>query len=377
MDDSGQQPTTSVAPVDSTGPRVPRAARRGVLGVVALGLSVLALVLLAWQWLDARSERQSLRQELARRLSEMEAQNREARVIAAQAQDEVRDVQVKAGVLEDKLARSQNQQVALEALYQELSRNRDDWSLAEIEQIVLIASQQLQLANDVRSALIALQTADSRLQRIDKPQLIPLRKVIAKDIERLKALPYVDTVGISVKLDTILAQVDGLPLAMEVRPTGEKATTSELPVDETAWQRVMREAWTDFKQMVRVQRLDKSEMPLLAPEQAYFVRENVKLRLLSARIALLQRDQATYRADIKAARDWLNRYFDTRSKAVTNVLASLRELGESPVNIDVPDISDSVEAVRNYKLARDETTREAADTAAPVTKTLPRGSRGR
>lgn len=377
MDDSGQQPTTSVAPVDSTGPRVPPAARRGVLGVVALGLSVLALVLLAWQWLDARSERQSLRQELARRLSEMEAQNREARVIAAQAQDEVRDVQVKAGVLEDKLARSQNQQVALEALYQELSRNRDDWSLAEIEQIVLIASQQLQLANDVRSALIALQTADSRLQRIDKPQLIPLRKVIAKDIERLKALPYVDTVGISVKLDTILAQVDGLPLAMEVRPTGEKATTSELPVDETAWQRVMREAWTDFKQMVRVQRLDKSEMPLLAPEQAYFVRENLKLRLLSARIALLQRDQATYRADIKAARDWLNRYFDTRSKAVTNVLASLRELGESPVNIDVPDISDSVEAVRNYKLARDETTREAADIAAPVTKTLPRGSRGR
>ena len=96
-------------------------------------------------------------------------------------------------------------------------------------------------------------------------------------------------------------------------------------------------------------------MPLLAPEQAYFVRENLKLRLLSARIALLQRDQVTYRADIKAARDWLNRYFDTRSKAVTNVLASLRELGESPVNIDVPDISDSVEAVRNYKIARDET----------------------
>src|SRR5207342_1659331 len=105
------------------------------------------------------------------------------------AQEAAGDVQVKVGVLDDKLAQSQNQQVALESLYQELSRNRDDWSLAEIEQIVLIASQQLQLAGDVRAALLALQTADSRLQRLDKPQLIPLRKVIAKDIERLKALP--------------------------------------------------------------------------------------------------------------------------------------------------------------------------------------------
>jgi uroporphyrin-3 C-methyltransferase len=349
--------------------------RRSSYGAVALALAVLALALLAWHWLDARSEQQSLRQELARRLSQMETQNREARVIAAQAQDVARDLQVKIGVLDDNLTRSQNQQVALEALYQELSRSRDDWSLAEIEQILLIASQQLQLAADVRSALIALQTADNRLQRADKPQLIPLRKVIAKDIERLKAVPYVDTVGISVKLDTILAQVDGLPLAMEVRPAAEHTTAPELAPDESAWRRVLREAWTDFKQMVRLQKLDKREVPLLAPEQAYFARENLKLRLLSARIALLQRDQATYRADIKAARDWLNRYFDTRSAAVTNVLATLRELAESPVNIELPDIAESLEAVRNFKLARRESVKETAEAPAPSAPR--RGSRSR
>jgi uroporphyrin-3 C-methyltransferase len=368
MDDPAPPPPLSVTPPPET-PSFTALPRRNVsVSAIAVVLAALALLLISWQWFDARGERQAMRQELARRLAEIETQNREGRVLAGQAQDSVRDVQVKVGVLEDKLSQSQNQQVALEALYQELSRNRDDWSLAEIEQIVLIASQQLQLAGDVRAALIALQTADSRLQRIDKPQLIPLRKVIAKDVERLKALPYVDTVGISVRLDTVLSQLDSLPLAMEVRPVAERAAAVAPLVEESAWQRIVREALTDFKQMVRLQKLDKTDVPLLAPEQAYFARENLKLRLLSARIALLQRDQVAYRADILAARDWLNRYFDTQNKAVTNVLTILGELADSPVNIEVPDIAGSLDAVRNYKIARDEQAREFPEPAKPLSK---------
>jgi uroporphyrin-3 C-methyltransferase len=366
MDNQAPQTPAPVAAAPDPSPREAPARVPVSAGGIALVLAAFTLVLLVWQWFDARSERQALRQELARRLAETDTQTQEGRVIAGQAQDAVRDIQVKVGVLEDKLAQSQNQQVALETLYQELSRNRDDWSLAEIEQIVLIASQQLQLAGDVRAALIALQTADSRLQRVDKPQLIPLRKVIAKDIERLKSLPFVDTVGITVRLDTLLGQVDGLPLAMEVRPVTERA--AELPPsgEESAWHRVFREVLTDFKQMVRLQKLDKTEVPLLAPEQAYFARENLKLRLLSARIALLQRDQVAYRADITAARDWLSRYFDTQNKAVTSVLATLRELGESPVNIEIPDIAGTLEAVRHYKIARDTPAVEAAEPAPPA-----------
>lgn len=374
MDDPAPQTPAPVAPAPEPAPREAPQELRLALTKLALGLAGLALVLLAWQWLDARSERQAVRQELAQRLAEIDAQNQAARVIAQQAQEAARDAQVKAGVLDEKLAQSQNQQVALETLYQELSRNRDDWSLSEIEQIVAIASQQLQLAGDVRAALLALQTADSRLQRLDKPQLIPLRKVLAKDIERLKSLPYVDTVGIAVRLDTLLGQVDALPLAMEVRPVTEREAAAPAPAGEGAWQRVMREAMADFKQMVRLQKLDKTEVPLLAPEQAYFARENLKLRLLSARVALLQRDPVAYRADILAARDWLHRYFDTQNKAVTSALATLRELGESPVSIEVPDIAGSLDAVRNYKIARD--TKELPDTAAPA-KPASKGARAR
>jgi uroporphyrin-3 C-methyltransferase len=372
MEDPAPQ-TPPVAPADSA-PRAGTPRQPPAPGTIALALAVLALALLTWQWLAARSEQTAVRQELAQRLAEIDAKNREGRVIAQQAEDAVRDIAVKVGVLDDKLAQSQNQQVALETLYQELSRNRDDWSLSEIEQIVAIASQQLQLAGDVRAALLALQTADGRLQRLDKPQLIPLRKVLAKDIERLKSLPYVDTVGIAVRLDSLLGQVDALPLAMEVRPVSEREVAPPAPADEGAWARVMREALADFKQMVRLQRLDKTEAPLLAPEQAYFARENLKLRLLSARIALLQRDPVAYRADIGAARDWLERYFDTQNKAVTSALATLRELAESPVSIEVPDLAASLEAVRNYKIARD--TVELPDAPAPA-KPAAKGARAR
>lgn len=375
MDDPASQTPAPVAPASESAPREAQASRSLSPGTIALALAALALALLAWQWLDARSERQAVRQELARRLADVDAQNQEGRLIASQAQEAVRDLQVKVGVLDDKLSQSQNQQVALETLYQELSRNRDDWSLSEIEQIVAIAAQQLELAGDVRAALLALQTADSRLQRLDKPQLIPLRKVLAKDIERLRSLPHVDTVGIAVRLDTLLGQVDALPLAMEVRPMTEREAAAPAPADEGAWQRVMREAMADFRQMVRLQRLDKTEAPLLAPEQAYFARENLKLRLLSARIALLQRNPVAYRADIRAAREWLNRYFDTQNKAVTSALATLRELGESPVSIEAPDIVASLDAVRNYKIARD----AAADIPEPAAPAKPpsKGARAR
>ena len=199
-------------------PGRPRGAGRARAAGRAAGLGVAA-----WQWYDSRSEIGALRQELAKKLADADTQSKESRIVAEQVREAVADAQVKLGVLESRLAESQNQQIALEALYQELSRNRDEWAYAEIEQSLFIASQQLQLAGNVKAALIALQTADARLQRMDRPQLTALRKAINRDIERLKAAPHVDTVAISVRLDGLIAQVDTLPLAMEMRPQPERA----------------------------------------------------------------------------------------------------------------------------------------------------------
>ena len=126
-----------------------------------LGVALIAVILFfGWQWWDTRHQIDQLSQELAKRLRDSDAGSQESRLVAKQAQEAVRDAQAKLSVMEARLQESQNQQVALDALYQELSRGRDDWVLAEIEQILAIASQQLQLAGNVSVALVALQSAD-------------------------------------------------------------------------------------------------------------------------------------------------------------------------------------------------------------------------
>ena len=342
------QPGTAVAPVTT-----PARSRSNALAYVALALACVAVLLLAFDWYSTRNAVDGLRQEVAKKLSETDTLTKESRVVAEQSRESSTEAQVKLGVLESRVAESQSQQIALESLYQELSRNRDEWAFAEIEQSLLIASQQLQLAGNVKAALIALENADARLQRMERPQLTPLRKGINRDIERLKALPYIDTVGIAVRLDNVIAAVDNLPLAMDVRPPDAASPDDPREKPSNAWQRFWREAWTEMKQLVRVQNMDKREVPLLAPSQAFFLRENLKLRLLGARLALLARDQMSYKADLQAARDWIGRYFDTREKSVANALATLRNLQESEISLELPEIASTLDALRNLRIGRD------------------------
>ena len=315
-------------------------------------VAVLAVALLGWQWYDSHRQINTLQYELARRLAEADAQNKESRNVAEQVREATREAQVKLGVLEAKLQESQSQQVALEALYQELSRSGDESVLADVEQTLLVANQQLQIAGNVKSALIALQAADARLARVGRPQLAGLRKVIARDIERLKLAPHVDVIGISARLDNLLGAIDSLPLAMEVRPPAPAPATKDA-ADDSAWMRFARELWRDLRDLVRIQNMEQPDLPVLAPAQSYFLRENFKLRLLSARLALLAHDEKSFHADLKAARDWLTRYYDTRAKTVANAVAALSQLHDSRIGIELPDVAASLDAVRDYRLTRE------------------------
>ena len=314
------------------------------------GIALAALALSLWQWWDNRQQYTHLQQELARRLSEADSAMKQNGLIVQQSNESVKLAQGKLDSLEVKIAESQNQQVALEAMYQELSRNRDEWSLTEIEQILSIAAQQLQLAGNVPAALIALQAADSRLQRIDKPQLASLRKVIDQDIQTLKALPFIDLVGMSVKLDNLISAVDKLPLLSDARAIPESDSPPSPENTTSTWSRWTGGIWQEIRQLVRVQNLQSTDVPLLSPNQTFFLRENLRLRLLTSRFALLRHDEATYKTDLKAARDWLNRYFDTANRNVRNDDAVLGQLIDSSISIKIPDISGSMDAVRNYKL---------------------------
>ena len=336
-------------------PAVRTAGRGSAWPALALLMALAALGFSGYQWYQDRSSDKVLRRELAQRLANMEEQNKDAGARVLQAMAALREAEVKVGVLEAKLAESQNQQVALEALYQELSRNRDEWAFADIEQSVLLASQQLQIAANVRTALIGLENVEARLQRMDQPRYSLLRRALARDIERLKALPLVDVYGTSARLDDAIAAIDRLPLAMDARARPDAAATAAaaVPATETpAWERVMREAWRELRQLVRVQSAGVQDVALLAPEQAFFLRENLKLRLLGARIALLSRDGKSYQADLQAALSALERHFDKRDSTVMATAAALRKLQSAQVQIDLPDLQDTLEALRKLRLPR-------------------------
>ena len=334
---------------------VTSAPRRSRLATMALLLALFAVALAGWQWLELRRGIGVIEREVAKRLSEGDARDRDARMLVAQSRENLGDINARLGQLETRIFESQNQRLALESLYRDLSRNRDEWALAEVEQVLLIANQQLQLAGNVKAALIALETADARLARMDLPQLTTLRRVISQDMERLKVAPYIDVVGMALRLDGILSQVDTLVPAMEQRP----ARTNPEPASAGTgyWQQVWQEAKRDLHDLIRVQNVEKPEMPLLSPDQAFFLRENLKFRLLSARLALLVHDEASFKVDLKAASGWLNRYYDGSDKAVAAAQATLIQLIKADIGMQMPDISASLDAARNFKLVRERTLR--------------------
>lgn len=338
---------------------------------LTVSVIVIALLLAAHAW-STRTNMQKLRMEMARSVQKGELINTETAAAVRSVQDLAKDLQGKVALLENRQIEAQSQQLALEQLYQDMSKNRDEWALAEIEQVLSTASQQLQLAGNVQGALIALQNADKSLSRSDKPQFITIRRAIAKDTEKLKALPSLDLVGVALRIDNVIAQVDTLPMLADEKPvlaeTPERTRRIDArakasvpgappaPAPSTVWGRTQAtwqawsdEMWTDIRQLIRVRKVTTPEALMLSPEQAYFLRENLKLRLLNARLALMSRNEAAFRTDLVAAQDALARYFDGRAASTKAAQGLLRQVQANNVAIDMPSLSESLNAVRNYK----------------------------
>jgi uroporphyrin-3 C-methyltransferase len=316
-------------------------------------IALLAVVAALAVWLDARRTQQQLRTEVAQRLAGVESSTQSAAKAQTQLATDLRDAQAKVALLEARVAESQAQQAALEALYRDLAPSRDEIALSEIEQVLLVANQQLQLAGNVASALTALQLAEVKLQRLDRPQFVALRRALSRDVDRLKAVPYVDIAGMSLKLDQAIGAVDALPLAMDERVPPPALDNAAPAADESQWRRLLREFWNEAKQLIRIEVADRPAAPLVPVAQQYFLRENLKLRLLTARIALLSRDDASFQADLAASDAWLKQYFDVRAKTVQAELATVKQLASASMPGETPDLTRSLEALRVLRLAQE------------------------
>ncbi|MEO8418267.1 MAG: uroporphyrinogen-III C-methyltransferase [Methylophilaceae bacterium] len=360
-------PTTELAPA-ATARRNP-----SLFATTALLLALIALCIAVWQWFSTHHRFIELQQTLTQRLEQYSTNNQQSLTLSKQANEYSTQATARTELLEQKLAESRDQQEALQTLYLELANVREERVMAEVEQLMIIANQQLQLAGNIKPALLALQTADTRLQQLDTPQVIQLRKVIAQNIQQLQSLPQIDIVGMGLKLENLAEVIDSLPLVSERHPA---AVATPMPGwDPNPWRRLAQEVWQDLKHMVRLERVDRPEPPLLAPEQTFFLRENIKLRLLTARIALLQHDEATYRADLQAAEQWLTGHFDTREAATQSALATIKQLSANNIVIQVPDISESLGLISKYKLSLERA--NSANHHIPVQNTPGQNNQGK
>ena len=312
------------------------------LPIVAMLVATLALAAAAWSWSDSRERIRDLKTELAHRLAESSSVVNESRLLARNADDAMRQTSEKVVHIESQIVSSQQQQLALEALYKDLAQGRDQWTLAEIEQVLLTAAQQVQLAGNVKAAIIALEGADTRLQRLGKPQFTALRRAIAADLASLRAVPSLDEVGASARIEALVVRHASWPLASAQR-------SEAMLVPRASGSNIGQELWTELKQLVQLRRVEGSEAVLLPPDQAYFLRENLRLRLLSARLALLSQDQAAFQADLRAASEMLTRYFNTRDAGVAAAIKEVKRLSGLQIVTKLPSIDASLAALDAYK----------------------------
>jgi len=315
---------------------------------------VLLVAIFVWQWLDGHRAISDMRQELAQKIAEMDGASKAGAILSTQNQDEVRAMSVKVAKLESYYDETQNQRAALETLYNTLSVSRDETALADVEQLLLIAGQQLQLLGNVRAALIAMESADERLQRMNRPAFNGLRLSIEQDIDKLRALPKVDIPGMDMKINRLLLEMDDLPLPEQQRAVGrETAHAVVASANDPAWQRMLQSVWLEIKDMVRIENTGLKQIPLLPPKEEFFLRENIKMRLMLARLAMLSHDEVSFKQELKTAHLWTKRFFDVKSSQGKQMLDDIDKLAAASVSIELPDISPSLQAVRSYRLSHD------------------------
>ena len=343
-----------------------------VWAAVAVAAIVAALAL-AW---STQQRLKGLERELVRRQAESQAQAAEARVLARAAQDLARESAAKTALVEARVAEAAMQRSQVEELLSSVSRSRDENVVADVEAAVRVALQQSALTGSAEPLVATLKQADERLARYNQPRLERVRRAVNRDLDRVKALGRVDIASLTVRLDEAVRLVDELPLLALAVPRPKTATASRAAVSPEAasaaaalaasspaegdWRGRALQWWRDsssqvgneVRALVRVTRIDHPEAMLVAPEQQFFLRENLKLRLLNARLALLSRQFEIAQSDIRDAQAALDRYFERGSKRAAAVADLLRQVSAQARQTSVPRPDDTLAALATAAAGR-------------------------
>ncbi len=340
---SEDTPATDVASVPMSEPAAPAAAaavsRPLLYLLVALTVVALGVAVLLWQRLAG------IQEQLARQSADSGATAIEARTLARQAQEQVRELAARQAVADTKPSAVALQRTQLEELMQSLSRSRDENLVVDIEAGLRLALQQSQLTLSPEPLLAALRAADQRLARVSQPRLARVRAAIARDMDRIKAAAVADVPALLIRIDELARAIDELPVANAVGPDAAAAQArrdAPAAASPSWWERALGAVWDEARSLVRVSRIDQPEAMLVSPEEAFFLRENLKLKLLNARLSLLARQTDLARADLATASGALTRYFDPSARRTQAAAGVLQQLQAQLRSVDIPRIDETL-----------------------------------
>jgi len=320
---------------------------------VLIGVCLCALAMSALLWWKL----QDIQETLARQSADSGSVSVEARASAKQAQELSRDTAARLALNETRWSEVALQRSQLEELMQSLSRSRDENLVVDIESALRLALQQAQLTGSVQPLVGALKSAQQRLSRVAQPRLSPVLRALTRDLERVQSISVTDTPALLVKFDELVRMVDELPLANAVgvtkaAPAPAPASTWARAISASWWESWLKEVGTQVADLVRISRIDQPEATLLSPDQGFFVRENLKLRLLNARLGLLARQFEASRNDVLAVRRDVLRYFEASGRKSQAALALLQEVETQLKQVELPRLDDSLTALATASAGR-------------------------
>jgi len=355
------------APAPAPAAAVPVAGLPGAWWATTAVVGALALVAITLA-LMGQQRIKSLEQELVRRQQDSQGQAIEARALAQQAQDLARSAETKVALLDGRVAETALQRTQLEELIQQLSRSRDENVLADVDAAVRVAMQQSAITGSAEPLAAALRQSEERLARMNQPRVERVRRALARDLDRVRAVAVSDIASLTFKLDEAIRTIDELPLlaqperrpAAAVRPgavSPASAAASAQPAGWWPWLQaqgswVGQRVWGEVKTLIRVTRIDQPEAALIAPDQAWFLRENLKLRLLNARLALLSRQFDTAQADLRDAVASIDRYFDRSVRRVVLTADLLRQVAGQARQVSLPRPDETLAALSAAQAGR-------------------------
>lgn len=314
-----------------------------------LVIVVIAGAYWAWlQWNNAQSEQDSFfaNQEttLSNQLTEIRAQNESNDSLRSDIESQSSSLKSALDELEGRLAQTQQEVSANDRKLADVAGRRpSDWLLAEADYLVRMAGRKLWLEHDVKTAVLMMESADSRLQDLSDPSLLPIRQSIANDIQTLQQINQVSLTSLALALSGMIQQVDNLPLSLP-----EVAVAGPEKEELTGLERVFRELTDNFK----FQSNDKPLKPMLDQQQQWLAREQLKYSLLLAQSAVLKEQATLFQQSVQQSIGLLVDHYDLEKPAVAQFIDGLQNIDETKIERKYPTELESAQPLKDLMESR-------------------------